>query len=204
MIVAIDGPSGAGKSTLGKMLAKKLRLLYLDTGAMYRAAALSALQSGVSLEDQEKVADIAQRARIELVGEPDDLTVMLDGNDVSTAIRTLEVAQGVSRRRAGRSSLQVRCTGAQVSLVTSEEKDAISARRHFSRERAADSPGGAKNDDAPHVTIQTDARTERSGSAGQGRIAAGRPGTRRGAAPSRESARAGSVHPLRDSSVRPR
>src|SRR5688572_6410555 len=96
MIIAIDGPSGAGKSTLGKMLAKKLGLLYLDTGAMYRAAALSALQQGVSLDDKTKVAEIAESARIDLIGEPDNLTVMLDGVDVSTAIRTLEVAQAAS------------------------------------------------------------------------------------------------------------
>ncbi|MBA3351407.1 MAG: (d)CMP kinase, partial [Blastocatellia bacterium] len=52
MIIAIDGPSGAGKSTLGKMLAKKLGLLYLDTGAMYRAAALAANRAGIGLEDK--------------------------------------------------------------------------------------------------------------------------------------------------------
>ena len=90
MIIAIDGPSGAGKSTLGKMLAKKLGLLYLDTGAMYRAAALSALQQGVSLDDEKAVAHVAEQALIELVGEPDDLKVVLNGQDVSSDIRTLE------------------------------------------------------------------------------------------------------------------
>jgi len=96
MIIAIDGPSGAGKSTLGKMLAKKLALLYLDTGAMYRAAALAALQQGVSLDDKDKIAEIAERSGIDLIGEPDNLTVMLNGVDVSTEIRTLEVAQAAS------------------------------------------------------------------------------------------------------------
>ncbi|HEX6127272.1 MAG TPA: (d)CMP kinase [Pyrinomonadaceae bacterium] len=96
MIIAIDGPSGAGKSTLGKMLAKKLGLLYLDTGAMYRAAALSALQNGVDPDDKAAVARIAEQARIQLTGEPDNLRVILDGNDVSTEIRTLEVAQAAS------------------------------------------------------------------------------------------------------------
>ena len=96
MIIAIDGPSGAGKSTLGKMLAKKLGLLYLDTGAMYRAAALAALQQGVSLDDKDKIAEIAERSGIDLIGEPDNLTVMLNGVDVSTEIRTLEVAQAAS------------------------------------------------------------------------------------------------------------
>ncbi len=96
MIIAIDGPSGAGKSTLGKMLAKELGLLYLDTGAMYRAAALSAISKGVDLEDKAEVARIAEQARIELTGEPDNLMVILDGRDVSTEIRTLEVAQAAS------------------------------------------------------------------------------------------------------------
>src|SRR6185436_18143021 len=96
MIIAIDGPSGAGKSTLGKMLAKKLGLLYLDTGAMYRAAALSALRNLSSLDDKKRVAAIAEQAKIELVGEPENLTVILDGEDVSTEIRTLEVAQAAS------------------------------------------------------------------------------------------------------------
>ena len=96
MIIAIDGPSGAGKSTLGKMLAKKLGLLYLATGAMYRAAALSALQQGVSLDDEKAVAHVAEQALIELVGEPDDLKVVLNGQDVSSDIRTLEVAQAAS------------------------------------------------------------------------------------------------------------
>lgn len=96
MIIAIDGPSGAGKSTLGKMLAKKLGLLYLDTGAMYRATALSAMRTGVSLNDDSAVAAIAESARIELTGEPDDLKVILNGDNVTTEIRTLDVAQAAS------------------------------------------------------------------------------------------------------------
>ena len=96
MIIAIDGPSGAGKSTLGKMLAKKLNLLYLDTGAMYRAVALAVTQAGVSFGDNEKIAVIAENAKIELVGEPDAMRVFLKGNDVSVEIRTLEIAQAAS------------------------------------------------------------------------------------------------------------
>ena len=96
MIIAIDGPSGAGKSTLGKMLAKELGLLYLDTGAMYRAVALSALQNATSFEDADGLARTAEHAKIELVGEPDSLHVILDGKDVTAEIRTLEVAQAAS------------------------------------------------------------------------------------------------------------
>ena len=96
MIIAIDGPSGAGKSTLGKMLAKKLNLLYLDTGAMYRAVALAVNRAGVPYRDIDRIADIAENARIELVGEPDAMKVFLDGDDVSVDIRTLEAAQAAS------------------------------------------------------------------------------------------------------------
>jgi len=96
MIIAIDGPSGAGKSTLGKMLAKTLNLLYLDTGAMYRAVGLAVLNAGVNFEDKTKVAAIARRSKIELVGEPENLQIYLDGADVSAAIRTNTVGQAAS------------------------------------------------------------------------------------------------------------
>ena len=96
MIIAIDGPSGAGKSTLGKMLAKKLNLLYLDTGAMYRAVALAVREAEVPYRDVDRIADLAEDSRIELVGEPDAMKVLLDGRDVSVDIRTLEAAQAAS------------------------------------------------------------------------------------------------------------
>lgn len=96
MIVAIDGPSGAGKSTLGKLLAKSQGLLYLDTGAMYRAVALAAAEELGEISDTERVAEVARKARIELKGEPDSLRVFLDGRDVSDEIRTLEIAQAAS------------------------------------------------------------------------------------------------------------
>lgn len=96
MIIAIDGPSGAGKSTLGKMLAKELGLLYLDTGAMYRAVGLAVKIRGVSLEDEPKIVEIAEHAIIELTGGPDELKVLLNGRDVTADIRTFEAAQAAS------------------------------------------------------------------------------------------------------------
>ena len=96
MIIAIDGPSGAGKSTLGKMLAKKLNLLYLDTGAMYRAVALAVTRAAVPYRDVDRIADIAENSEINLIGEPDAMKVMLDGEDVSIDIRTLDAAQAAS------------------------------------------------------------------------------------------------------------
>ena len=93
MIIAIDGPSGAGKSTLGKMLARELGLLYIDTGAMYRAAALAVVAAGVNASDDAAVAAVAERARIELVGDPDSLRVLLDGRDVTEEIRGEQITR---------------------------------------------------------------------------------------------------------------
>jgi cytidylate kinase len=96
MIIAIDGPSGAGKSTLGKMLAKELNLLYLDTGAMYRAVGLAVIQNNLSFEDTPQIAEIARRSNIELVGEPEHLQTFLNGKNVSAEIRTNDVGQAAS------------------------------------------------------------------------------------------------------------
>lgn len=96
MIIAIDGPSGAGKSTLGRMIARELGYLYIDTGAMYRAVALAVLESNVSLNDAQAVAAVAESADIKLEGDPDSLRVSLNGRDVSEEIRTEEVSHASS------------------------------------------------------------------------------------------------------------
>lgn len=96
MIIAIDGPSGAGKSTLGRMIARELGYLYIDTGAMYRAVALAVIEAGVSLNDAKAVADLADRLDIKLEGDPDSLRVSLNGRDVSDEIRTEEVSHASS------------------------------------------------------------------------------------------------------------
>src|SRR5215831_3907855 len=91
MIIAIDGPSGAGKSTLGRMLARALGLLYIDTGSMYRAVALAVLESSVNVGDDIAVGSLAARVDIDLKGDPDALRVTLEGRDVTEAIRSEEV-----------------------------------------------------------------------------------------------------------------
>ena len=95
-IIAIDGPSGAGKSTLGRRLARELGLLYIDTGAMYRAVALAAAACGVSESDAEGLARVAHRVRIRLEGDPDSLRVFLDERDVSAEIRGEAAGRGAS------------------------------------------------------------------------------------------------------------
>lgn len=91
LIIAIDGPSGAGKSTLGRMLARELGLLYIDTGSMYRAVALAVIESTISENDDVAVGSLAQRIDIDLAGDPDSLRVTLDGRDVSDRIRDEDV-----------------------------------------------------------------------------------------------------------------
>lgn len=92
-IIAIDGPSGAGKSTLGRMLARELGLLYVDTGAMYRAVALAVTEAGAGAGDAGRVAEVARGARVELSGTPDDLRVRLGGRDVTDEIRTEQITR---------------------------------------------------------------------------------------------------------------
>ena len=93
LIIAIDGPSGAGKSTLGRMLARALNLLYIDTGSMYRAVALAVMESSISASDDIAVGSLASRVDINLEGDPDSLRVILEGRDVTDEIRTEEVTE---------------------------------------------------------------------------------------------------------------
>src|SRR5918993_2596158 len=95
-IIAIDGPSGAGKSTLGRRLARELGLLYIDTGAMYRAVALAAAAEGVRDSDAEGLACVAHHARIRLEGDPDSLRVFLGERDVTEEIRGEAAGRGAS------------------------------------------------------------------------------------------------------------
>ena len=96
LIIAIDGPSGAGKSTLGRRLARELGLLYIDTGAMYRAVALAVAAAGVEVSDAASVAAVARRTSIRLEGDPEALRVFLDGRDVSEEIRGEGVGHAAS------------------------------------------------------------------------------------------------------------
>ncbi|MDP2183216.1 MAG: (d)CMP kinase [Actinomycetota bacterium] len=99
MIVAIDGPAGSGKSTVARALAQRLRMHYLDTGAMYRAVAHVALSRGLALGDENAVATIAERADIRFEHEGDSplaTRVLANGVDVTLAIRTPATDAAVS------------------------------------------------------------------------------------------------------------
>jgi CMP/dCMP kinase len=93
LIIAIDGPSGSGKSTLGRLLARALNLLYVDTGSMYRAVGLATIEAGIPPDDGERVAALAAELRIDLEGDPDSLRVFLAGRDITELIRTERVTE---------------------------------------------------------------------------------------------------------------
>lgn len=92
IIIAIDGPAGAGKSTIAKLVAKKLKINYLDTGAMYRAITLKCLNLGIDLSDEKRVSKISEQAKITFIKNE----VFLDGENVENEIRTLRVSSKVS------------------------------------------------------------------------------------------------------------
>lgn len=94
VIVAIDGPAGAGKSTIARSVARKLGFTYIDTGAMYRAIALWAMRAKVDLDDLHKLEQLAREARIEFES---DSKVLLNGEDVTSAIRDPEVSKAASK-----------------------------------------------------------------------------------------------------------
>jgi len=97
LVIAIDGPVGAGKSTVAKLVARKLGYLYVDTGAMYRAIALKALKLGMDINDPVAMAMLAEASDIQLQQQEDgSVRIFLDGEDVTEAIRTLEVSEASS------------------------------------------------------------------------------------------------------------
>ncbi len=94
-IVAIDGPSGVGKSTVSKLVARSLNIPHIDTGAMYRAIGLAALRHGVDLSDAEALERLASNTHLDFVaGDPPK--VLLDGEDVTSKIRTPEISMAAS------------------------------------------------------------------------------------------------------------
>ncbi len=96
MIVAIDGPAASGKSTTAKMVAKKLEMTYLDTGAMYRAVTLALLRSKTDLDDYDSVCRVIDELELDIYDKGSKTIVKLDGEDVSQAIRSMPVTENVS------------------------------------------------------------------------------------------------------------
>jgi len=93
LIIAIDGPSGSGKSTLGRMLSRALKLLYIDTGSMYRAVALAAMERQLDPQNHEAIVQLSDSLEINLEGDPDSLKTLIGFRDVSELIRTESVTE---------------------------------------------------------------------------------------------------------------
>lgn len=93
--VAIDGPAGAGKSTLARRIAHRLGFVYIDTGAMYRAVALWAIRLNIALSDMHRLEQLAEQAQIDFISGSD--AILLNGEDVSGAIRAPEMAEAASK-----------------------------------------------------------------------------------------------------------
>lgn len=94
--IAIDGPSGAGKSTMAKLISQKLGIMYLDTGAMYRAVALKAIRRGIDTKNADEVIAILRDVEIRIAYDNGSQKVFLDGEEVTDLIRTDDVSMGAS------------------------------------------------------------------------------------------------------------
>ena len=90
-IVTIDGPAGAGKSTVSRMVAKRLQILYLDTGAMYRAVALQAEREGIDIHDGKSMRRLCQGLDLRFVTQGEEVKLFMGGEDISSAIRSPEM-----------------------------------------------------------------------------------------------------------------
>jgi cytidylate kinase len=128
MIITIDGPAGSGKSTAARKLAARIEVPYLDTGAMYRAVALKALRDGVDLRNDKALIGVARAADIRLDCGPTHTRVLLDGHDVSEAIRTMAVSEAtgyVATNQAIRAILieKQRQIARQLGSVVTEGRD---------------------------------------------------------------------------------
>ncbi len=96
MIIAIDGPAASGKSTTAKLVAERLGYTYLDTGAMYRAVTLAVIQERIPLEDETSIASLLDRLQLRFVKQNGEQHLLMNGQDVSTLIRSGKVTENVS------------------------------------------------------------------------------------------------------------
>ncbi|MDD3395444.1 MAG: (d)CMP kinase [Clostridia bacterium] len=95
--IAVDGPAGSGKSTVAKAVAKRLGIIYVDTGAMYRAVAYFCIKKGISCADETVVLPLLKEINLEIHPKVDGQRILLDGEDITDQIRTQEIGQGASK-----------------------------------------------------------------------------------------------------------
>jgi cytidylate kinase len=125
-VIAIDGPASSGKSTTARLVAKRLGYLYLDTGAMYRAVTLKALRAGVDIDDEKALEEMARDTSLKMTFKEDQLRVFLNGEEVTSPIRSPEVNENVSK----------------VSAYPGVRRAMVALQRKFASEVAGSGSGG--------------------------------------------------------------
>ncbi len=95
-VIAVDGPAGSGKSTVAKEIAKKLEIIYVDTGAMYRTVGFYCMQKGIDTQNENAVEAVLGEIKMEIKAEGGSQTILLNGQDVTAKIRTQEVGKAAS------------------------------------------------------------------------------------------------------------
>ena len=121
LIITIDGPAASGKSTAAKLLARRLGASFLDTGAMYRAVTLAAMRAGVDLTDQEKLLRVAEATEFQFSVEKGEMTVKIDGVDVTGRIRTPQVTAN-ARHTASAPKVRARLVQMQRQFAADQRK----------------------------------------------------------------------------------
>lgn len=94
--IAVDGPAGSGKSTVAKLIAKKMNIVYIDTGAMYRAVGLYCLENGIDTKNKREVLDILPKIDLDIKANSNGQTILLNGVDVTSKVRTQEAGKSAS------------------------------------------------------------------------------------------------------------
>lgn len=121
LIVTIDGPAGSGKSTVGRLLAEKLNASFLDTGAMYRAVTLAAMNAGIDMTDEQKLLDVFDNSEFEFTAKKEVMAVRIDGVDVTAQLRSPEVTAN-SRYIASAKKVREKLVQMQRDFAAGEEK----------------------------------------------------------------------------------
>ena len=121
LIITIDGPAASGKSTVAKLLAEKLGATFLDTGAMYRAVTIAAMQAGMDMGDEDKLLEVMQKSNFQFSADKDKMAVYVDGVDVTEQIRQPQVTANV-RNIACSAKLRARLVQMQRRFAAGQEK----------------------------------------------------------------------------------
>ncbi len=161
MIITIDGPAGSGKSTVARRLAALLGMPYLDTGAMYRAVVLKALETGAPFDRPEALVEVARGTDIELECEPTGVRVVMDGRDVSDEIRSLRVSQHTNPVASNPGIRHIlmekqRQIGGKLGSLVTEGRDQGSVVFPYADLRVLLEAGDVKRAERRHLEMQAD------------------------------------------------